>query len=160
IGVLLVSRIDLHLSRIEPLLLTRERVPGGERGVSRRQPGGRGDDPQGLLPGEGLLAELVPALVELALVPVGPFPRDVVRRMGRAGGVIDEKWLVRRLGLLIAEPADRPFGEVVREVVILLPGAPDDRVVLGEDRVVLAGLAAEEAVEVVEAQPRRPAIER
>src|SRR5262249_52384788 len=42
----------------------------------------------------------------------------------------------------------------------LLQNNPDDRVVLGEDRVVLARRPAEEAVEVVESQPTRPAIER
>ena len=61
------------------------------------------------------------------------------------------------------EPVDRLVGEVVLEVVLLaglgLRDA-DDLLVLGDQRVVLPGLTAEEAPEVVEPQPRRPAVER
>ena len=48
----------------------------------------------------------------------------------------------------------------VGEVVVLSRRHADDRVVLGNDRIVLARLAAEEAPKVIEAQSARPAVER
>ena len=79
VGVLEKRRIDLHLPGQDRLQLLRHLVPGrnflgplGELGIAR-------DDPELLLPGEDLLAQLVPALIELALVLVDPFLRHVVR---------------------------------------------------------------------------------
>ena len=59
-----------------------------------------GNDAELLLPREGLLAQLVPAAVELALVFVDPFLRRVVRGVRRAGGEVHEERLVRRERLL------------------------------------------------------------
>ena len=72
VGVLGVARVDLHLAGVERLQLVGHVVPGRERLVARGQLGVRGDDPELLLAGEGLLAQPVPPLVELALVPVRP----------------------------------------------------------------------------------------
>ena len=61
------------------------------------------------------------------------------------------------------QPVDRLVGQVVLEVVLLTLlglGDADDLLVLGDQRVVLPGLTAEEAPEVVEPEPRRPAVER
>ena len=61
------------------------------------------------------------------------------------------------------QPVDRLVGEVVLEVVALAVlglGNADHLLVLGDQRVVLPRLAAEEAPEVVEPQPGRPAVER
>ena len=61
------------------------------------------------------------------------------------------------------QPLDRLVGHLVREVVgssCRTLRHADDRVVLGQARVVLAGLAAEEPVEVVEPPAVRPAVKR
>src|SRR5262249_27599150 len=68
VAVLLVAGIDLHLAGVELLLVGRQPVPGGEGRVAGREFGAGRDHAEFLLPGERLLAELVPALVELALV--------------------------------------------------------------------------------------------
>ena len=77
------------------------------------------DDAELLLPLERLLADLVPALVELALVLVDPLLRHVVRRMRRARRVVDEERLVGRHRLLRLDPVDRLVRHVHGEVVVL-----------------------------------------
>ena len=83
--------------------------------------------------------------------------------MAAAGRVVDEP---RRLGLLRAdavEPVDRLVREVVGEVVRIVLRAlrhADRLLVLGDERVELPCLASQEAPEVVEPEPRRPAVER
>ena len=72
VGVLREAGVDLHLAGVERLQVVGEAVPGGEGLVARRQLGVRRDHPELLLPGEGLLPQLVPSLVELPLVLVGP----------------------------------------------------------------------------------------
>ena len=140
-----------------------ERVPGRERVVAGRELSVGGDDAELLLPRERLLAHHVPALVEGALILVRPLARHVVRRMAAAGCDVGEP---RRLLLLradLVQPVDRLVGEVVLEVVLLAVlglGDADHLLVLGDQRVVLPGLTAEEAPEVVEPQAGRPAVER
>ena len=110
VGVLLEAGIDLHLTRVQLLLCVRERVPGGERVRSRRELRVRRDHAQRLLPFEGLLAEHVPALVELAAVLLAPLDRDLVRRVRAPGRVVDEPrlLLVLRAHLRAASaPPDR-----------------------------------------------------
>ena len=145
--------IHLHLPAQHGLERFGHRVPGrhllgarGELAVGR-------DDPELLLPGEGLLAQLVPALVELALVFVGPLFRNVVGRVGGAGGEVDEERLVGRQRLLLRNPLDGLVGHVRHEVVALLGRllVLDRRGALVERRIPLVRLAAEEAVEVLEA---------
>ena len=76
-----------------------------------------------------------------------------MRRVRRAGREVDEERLVGHERLLLADPLDRLVGHVLREVVALLrsPVGLDRRRPLVERRVVLVGLAADEAVEVLEA---------
>ena len=87
----------------------------------------------------------------------------MVRRVRRAGREVDEERLVRHERLLLADPRDRLVGHVLGEVVALL-GRPlrlDRRRALVERRVVLVRLAADEAVEVLEAPPPAgPGVER
>src|SRR5262245_19838866 len=70
-----------------------------------------------LLPRERFLAELVPALIKLALVLVDPFFRHVVRRVCGARREVDEEWLVRADRLLLPDVVDRLIGEILREVI-------------------------------------------
>ena len=89
----------------------RRRPPSSAHRASARRPGacpsparrGRGgtasrlrNDAELLLLGEDLLAILVPAVVELAFVLVGPLLRHVVRRMHRTRGEVEEEGLVGR----------------------------------------------------------------
>ena len=140
-----------------------ERVPRRERVVARRQFRVRGNDAERLLTRERLLAHHVPPLVERTRVLVRPLARHVVRGMAAAGGDVREP---RRRLLLRADPVqpvDRLVGEVVLEVVLLAVlglGDADHLLVLGDQGVVLPGLTAQEAPEVVEPEPGRPAIER
>ena len=85
-----------------------------------------------------------------------------MRRVRRAGRVVDEERLVRHQRLLLLDPVDRLVGHVLGEVVALLRrlGLLDrDRVAVDRGRV-LVRLAADEAVEVLEARARRPRAER
>ena len=61
------------------------------------------------------------------------------------------------------KPVDRLLSEIVLEVVLLAVLTfrdADDLLVLGDQRVVLPGLTAQEAPEVIEPEPRRPAVKR
>ena len=85
VGVFAEAGEDFHLAGEEPLLVGSQLVPvldglglGGELGAG-------GNDAELDLPRQRLLANLVPALVELALVLGDPFLRHMVRRMGGPG---------------------------------------------------------------------------
>ena len=84
VGVLQEAGIDFHLALEHRLELGGHVVPGGNLGVPLGQLGIRRDDAQRLLACEGLFAQLVPALAELALVLVGPLLGHMVRRVGGA----------------------------------------------------------------------------
>ena len=130
--------------------------------MARRQLGVGRDHAELLLAREGPLAQRVPAVVELARVLVGPLLGDVVRRVGGAGREVDEERLVGHQRLLLADPLDRLVGHVAHEVVALFGRALglDRRRALVQRRVVLVRLAADEAVEVLEAAAGRPVVER
>ena len=72
---------------------------------------------------------------------------------------VHEERLVRRVGLLFAEPADRVRRDVLGEVVALGLLFGDLGGVAHQSRFVLRGLAGEEAVEVLEAVAGRPVVE-
>ena len=97
-----------------------------------------------------------------ALVLVRPLRPHVVRGVGRARGVVDEERLVGHQRLLLLDPVDGVVGHVLGEVVALLgrPVGLDGHRVLVDRRRVLVRLAADEAVEVLEAGAGRPRIER
>ena len=89
-------------------------------------------------------------------------PRHVVRGVGGARREVDEEGAVGHQRLLLADPADGAVGQVLGQVVALLRGRRrlDRRRALVERRVVLVRLAAEEAVEVLEAAAAgRPGVE-
>ena len=160
IGVLQESREHLGLAREETPLVRRQRVPGLDVLRPGGQPGVRRDHAQLLLPLDRFVADLVPALVELALVLVGPLLRHVVRRMDRPGRVVDEERLVRRHRLLGLHPVDGLVGHVDGEVVVLHLGRIDLDHAVVDERIPLVGLTADEAVELVETLVGGPAVER
>ncbi len=165
VGVLREAGVHLHLAGVERLEVVGHIVPGREGFVARRQLGVGGHDAEGLLTGERLLAQTVPALVELTLVLGRPGLAHVMRRVAAAGREVGEERLLGILGADVVEPLDRLVRHGVRQVVRvgLIAVAridADDLLVLGEDRVVLAGAATEEPVEVLESPADRPAIER
>ena len=119
VGILQEPGVDLHLPAQHRLECVRHLVPGRDFLVPRGELAIRRNDAQLLLAREGLFAQLVPALVELALVLVRPFLRHVVRRVGGAGREVDEERLVGNERLLLADPVDRLVGHVLHEVIAL-----------------------------------------
>ena len=135
---------------------TRARPGRGATAPRRRQ------DAELLLAREDLLAVGVPAVVELAGVPVGPLLGHVVRRVGRAEAQVQVEGLVGVDLPEVGDELDRLVDQVLGQVVALLgrPRRLDRVVVVDEVRVPLARVAAEEAVEALEAAPERPAVVR
>ena len=162
VGVLEEARVDLHLAREHRLQVVRHVVPGRNllRPLGQLRLGR--DHAELLLSRERPLAQCVPAVVEDALVLVRPLGPHMVRGMRGARRVVDEERLVGHQRLLLRDPVDRVIGHVLREVVPLLGcpvGLHGDRVLVDRRRV-LVRLAADEAVEVLEARARRPRAER
>ena len=163
VGVLQESRVDLHLAAQHGLESFRHVVPRRDFFVALGELAILRDDAQLLLPRKGLFAQLVPALVELALVLVRPLLRDVVRRVGRARREVDEERLVGDERLLLPDPADGLVGHVLHEVIALFGRLLhfDRRGALVERGIPLVRLAADEAVEVFKAAAARgPGVER
>ena len=118
IGVLGESRKGLHQPRRYAFLIRGQGIPRrdflrplGKLTVLR-------NDAELLLPRECLLAQLVPARIELAAVLLDPFLADRMGRMGRAIREIHEKRLVRRHCLLFAHIGDGLRREVLAEMII------------------------------------------
>jgi hypothetical protein len=131
--------------------------------VARREHRIGGDDAQLFLPLERDLALLVPAVRELAFVPVDPLLRDVMRRVRGAGREVDEERLVGQQRFLLARPGNRLVGQVFGQVVPLgrCLRRLDRRRAFVQGRVPLVVLATDEAIEVLEAAPAsRPRVER
>ncbi len=181
VGVRQEPRVDLGHPGEQPLLVVGQRVPrlgrvqrrerlavGARAGlgradrVDRRQLGVGRDDAHLLLPGQRLLAHRLVAHVEAALELVDPLLRGVVRRVGRAGRVVQEERLVRRDRLGVLDELERLVGEVVGEVVALLRRLRrvDRVVVVDEVRVPLVGLGAQEPVPALEPAAARPVAPR
>ena len=165
IGVLRESRVHLHLARVERLQRVGDVIPRGEGvGAWCQLRVGR-HDAQRLLTRERLLPELVPALVELALVLLSPGLRHVVRGVAAPRREVDEERLVCVLRADAVQPLERLVRHRIREVVgVLFVVEPlrgaDHLLVLDQARVPLPGVASQEAVEVVEPPAVRPAVER
>ncbi len=150
---------DLHVAAVQPACVGRERRPVGDvRVVAGQLRVGR-QDPELLLARERPLAVGVPAVIELAGVPVRPLLRDVVRRVGGAEGEVQVEGLVGVDLLGVGDELDRLVDQVLGEVVALLRGSRrlDLVVVVHEVRIPLARVAAQEAVEPLEAAGQGPA---
>ena len=104
----------------------------------------------------------IPAVVELPGVAVGPFLHDVMRAVQAAAGPIHEERPIGLQRLVVAQPVDRVVGQVLREVVALLRGlrGRHDSGVAHQVRLVLRRLPGQEPVEILEAQPGGPVLER
>src|SRR5688572_7864572 len=121
--------------------------------MPRGQPRVAWNNAETLLACKRLLTELVPAVIELALVLVRPFFRYVMRRVRSARREVGEERFVRDQRLLLPDPCDRLVGHVRHEVVTLF------RRLLRLDRcrpfvnrrIPLMRLATDEAIEVLEA---------
>ena len=84
-----------------------------------------------------------------------------MRRVRRASGIVDEKWLIARHSIMLMQPVNRFVGNVGGEVITLFRSLVGlDRSLIAIDaRVVLVVGGLKESVEVLEAEACRPAIE-
>jgi hypothetical protein len=160
VGVRREARVCLHLPRHHATLVLAERIPRGDLLRTRREPGPGRNDAHLDLPRERLLAELVPALVELAAVFLDPFLGHMVRRMRRARREVDEERLLRRERLLRLDPRDGLVGHVGGEVVVRVERRVDAHRAVDDRGRPLVGFGREKAVELVESRVRGPAVER
>ena len=162
VGVFHVTRIDLHLSGQHGPECFRRRVPSRDFFIAGGELAVGWNDAELFLSGKGFLAQLVVALVELALVFISPFLGHVMRRVGGAGGKVNEERLVGRERLLLPDPFEGLVGHVGHEMVTLLGRllVLHRRGAFEERRIPLIRLATDEAVEVLEAAAARgPGVE-
>ncbi len=162
VGVLQEAREHFHHSRVELLLVSRQRVPVLNVRVVARQLRILRDNPERLLTRERLLAIRVPPVVEHALVLVGPLLGDVMRRVHRARAEVHEERLVRGDLLGVGDEGHRLVHEVFGQVIALfgrLLGL-DGVIVVDQLGIVLMGVAAEKPVVPLEPAPERPPVVR
>ena len=86
VGVGEVGGETLHESLGQSPLAGVERLPARHPGRARRERGALGDDTDGELAGEGLVAPCVPALGEMTFVPLDPLGRRMVWGMAGTRG--------------------------------------------------------------------------
>ena len=160
VHVLAEPREYLHHAGIELALVGRQLRPVLHVGVVPRQLGVLGHDAKLLLLREHPLAIGVPAVVELALVLVGPLLRHVMGGVVGAGREVEEERLVGRHLLQVGDEAYGLVRQVLRQVIAFLRrlGLLDLMIVVDEIGIVLMRVAAEEAVVALEAASQRPAV--
>ena len=121
------------------------------------------DDTQCLLPCKGFFAHFVPTNGKLTLVLTSPFLGHMVRGVRRTRRKVYEEGFVGHQRLLLANPVDGMICQVFSQVVSLLRHHQRVRPEFGPHttRIPLVTLAANEAVEVLEAAAaRRPVLKR
>ena len=160
IGMLGKAGVGLHLACEQLLLVSRQRRPILDVLVFRRELRPSRHDAELDLASEGFFSELVPALIELALVLVAPFGRHVVRRMRRTGCEVHVERLVRAQRFLEFHPRHGLVGHVGREVIFRIFRQLDLRRSVVDQRRILVRLTADEAVEVLEPGMCRPTVVR
>ena len=160
VGMLGEAGEHLHEPLLEGSLAIGDAVPAGQGVRARRQLGVLWNPTQRLLAGEDLLAQHVPALVELGFVLVGPFGEDVVRPMGCARCPVHQEGLVWRVGLVFVQPGDGVVGQVGGQVILGIVRRLDRVGVLNEPRLPLRSFTGKEAIEILEAVSRGPTVER
>ena len=124
---------------------------GQKRGATRRAKRGRM---------EAVVAEtFVSELLKRGRID-RPFLGDVMRSMPRAWSPIDKERFVRGRRFLHADPRDSLLRHRLGEMPLIVSGRLfARRGVLDEGRVPVIGLAAHEAPEIFEPQPRGPPVE-
>src|SRR5262249_13592586 len=145
----------------DQLFVRRELVPGLHAFRAARELGVCGHHARLLLLRESLLAKFVPAHVELALVASPETVWHLMRRMRGAIRHVRKERPIGRGRLLFPDPRDRLVGQVFTQVIALLRGLwrIDACSAVEQHRLELIHLAAEKAVELLEACASRPAIE-
>ena len=105
------------------------------------------------LPGEDLLAQLVPPLIELAPVTFRPFFGHVMRSVTGSWSKVRKEGFIRHQRFLLPDPGDRLVGHVFGEVIALFRGfwRLNGRGAFVDCGIVLVGFAADKAVEVFKA---------
>ena len=73
IGVFHEAGEDLHHVGVQPFLIRRKRIPLGDIGIMPGKLSIRRDEAHLFLPGEGLFAVDIPALIKLSFILIGPF---------------------------------------------------------------------------------------
>ena len=148
----------LHLPRLELFLIGRLGRPRRDLLRPLGQVGALRHDAHLLLARKCLLAQHIPTLIELAAVSVDVFLRHVMGGVERARREVHEKRLVRCQRVLRLHPGDRLVRHVHREVVVEAVRLLHAYRSIEDRRRPLVGLAADEAVELVEPRMGRPAI--
>jgi len=130
--------------------------------MARRELRVRGDPALFFRPLEHPFAVGIPAIIKFPPVFVCPLLENMVWPVDRAARPVHEKWLVRLERFVSVQPTDCVVCQILAEVVALLHGFwwQDARGVADQVRLILRGLAGEKAVEILEAQARRPVFER
>jgi hypothetical protein len=151
---------DLHLAREQALLVGRQRGPVlDEAGLARQRRVFR-HHAQRLLPHQRFFAQLIPALIEFALVLLDPGLRHLVRRVRGTGCEVHEEGPLGRQRLLRLQPLDGLVRHVGHEVVVRVVRQLHRRGAVIDQRRPLIGLATHEAVELVETRACGPAAGR
>ena len=137
-------------------------VPGLDASVARGQLGAIRDDAHFLLPSKPLVANRVPADIEIASISVDVLLGRLVRRVRRAEREVEEERLAGVDRLMVAEKSDSMVDQVLGQVVALFrtPRRVDQVVVVDEFGIELIGLAREEAVVAIKSPLERPVMER
>ncbi len=163
LGIDVLEEAREHFLRpgVQPSLVSRTGIPGGDRIGAWGELGTIGYDPKLLLALEGQFTLAVPTMVERPLVAVGPFGGDVMRGVRRARGDVGEERLVRGRAFLLADPTDAAIGDRFGEMPAWrIRRRLDRRRVLIERCFPLVRLAALEPIPVVESEAGGPAVER
>ena len=113
--------IDLHVARIERLLLGAQAVPGLRARRQRRQRHVSRHDPQRLLLLQPGGADRIPALVIMAPEPVPLAPSHLQGRMHARKGHLQEKGSLGLKRLLCADIGAGPVGQVVHHIIVVGP---------------------------------------
>ena len=156
-----LPRGDFHHPRHHFLLPITHRIPARHILWPRRQLRIRGDNAHLFLTGKSLLAQLVPPLIKFALVFGDPLGLRMLGGMNSARCHVAKKGFLRGHRLLHLDPTDRLIGQIKVQVVIGLADVGLDwRRAIKECGPPVVRDTADEAIELLEAQARGPAIER
>ena len=164
--------VHLHQPREQLLLVGVERGPGAHhvgrvrhlrrQRVERRERGALRQDALLDHPRQHRFPIGLVAIIELALVLVDVVLRAMMRGVVGAGAEPHVPGARRVGGVMVTEHAERLIGEILGEVISLFRAVRlvDELVVVDQVRIPLVGLAAEEAVEAIEALLQRPLLAR